>query len=217
MKKIITLSSVLFGVVLLAGCGQQQTSQTQSTTPASVTQQPSRSTANQQQTIDNQPAQTDSAIAVPTDWKTYLSNNLGISFQYPNDWYIKEDESINRIYIRNVQEDINKGNMPSDFQQVWISTWTQDVSAQTENNVKSGKPDGRAIMRPVTATTIDSNVVIINIYEYETIGGPALQAFWIDKSGKKYYATNSTEVGKENQQNMVVNLKKILYTVKFTK
>lgn len=34
MKKVLAISSVLLGVVFLAGCGQQQTSQTQPTTPA---------------------------------------------------------------------------------------------------------------------------------------------------------------------------------------
>jgi hypothetical protein len=40
MKKVLAISSVLLGVVFLAGCGQQPVSQTQPTTPAPVAQQP---------------------------------------------------------------------------------------------------------------------------------------------------------------------------------
>jgi hypothetical protein len=41
MKKVLAISSVLLGVVFLAGCGQQPVSQTQSTTPIPVVQQSS--------------------------------------------------------------------------------------------------------------------------------------------------------------------------------
>ncbi len=40
MKKVLAISSVLLGVVFLAGCGQQPVSQTQPTTPAPVAKQP---------------------------------------------------------------------------------------------------------------------------------------------------------------------------------
>jgi hypothetical protein len=42
MKKIIALSSVMLGVVFLAGCGQQQAIQTQPTAPAPVAQTPTQ-------------------------------------------------------------------------------------------------------------------------------------------------------------------------------
>lgn len=48
MKKIISLNVLLLGVLVLAGCGQQQASQTQPTAPTPITQQPSQSAANQQ-------------------------------------------------------------------------------------------------------------------------------------------------------------------------
>jgi len=106
--------------------------------------------------------------------------------------------------------------MPSNFQQVWISTWEQEVAAEKESNVKAGNPDGREFGGSLISDKIDRNGFVINTYEYATIGGPTLQAFWSDKNGKRYYATNSTEIGQENQQMMVENLKLILSTVDFT-
>lgn len=47
MKKVLAISSVLFGVVFLAGCGQQPVSQTQPTTPAPVAQAPAQPVATQ--------------------------------------------------------------------------------------------------------------------------------------------------------------------------
>jgi len=65
MKKFLVISSVLLGVVFLAGCGQQPVSQTQPTTPASVAQQPKQ----------------------PTDetasWQTYRNEKQGFEFKYP--------------------------------------------------------------------------------------------------------------------------------------
>lgn len=152
-------------------------------------------------------------------YKTYTSANLGISFQYPKGWYVKEEKEKGigyRIYIQNTQEEVSNEYMPSDFQRVWISTWEQEINEETENNVKNGTPDGREFRGSLSAGAIDINGFMINIYEYNTIGGPTLQAFWSDKNGKRYYATNATEVSQENQKNMVKNLKLILFTVKFT-
>ena len=190
MKKTIMLSLALLGVIFLAGCGQQQ------------------------------PVQQSNNIS--SDQEAYSSDNLGISFQYPKGWYVKENKEIGDGYsvlISNVDvvEGMNKGNVPSDFQQVWISTWEQEVGVEKENNVKNGKPDGREIFGSVSASVINNNGIMINVYEYKTVGGATLEAFWVDKSGKKYYATNSTEVGETNQQKMVENLKEILSTIKFTK
>ncbi len=47
MKKVLAISSVLLGVVFLAGCGQQPVSQTQPTTPAPVAQTPAQPVATQ--------------------------------------------------------------------------------------------------------------------------------------------------------------------------
>ncbi len=48
MKKVLAISSVLFGVVFLTGCGQQPVSQAQPTTPAPVAQTPAQPVATQQ-------------------------------------------------------------------------------------------------------------------------------------------------------------------------
>lgn len=215
MKKIILLCTLLFGIFFIAGCTQQPGSN-QAIQPIS----------SEQKTVGNERQDNPKAIQESTqptkeasNQQTYKSVNLGISFQYPKGWYVKEKKENGigyRIYIQNTQEGISKGNMPSDFQRVWISTWEQEINEETENNMKNSIPDGREFGGPLSAGTIDRNDFVINTYEYNTIGGPTLEAFWSNKNGKRYYATNSTEVDQENQKNMVKNLKLILSTVEFT-
>ncbi len=228
MKKLITLSFLAMFFVILTGCNQQKSNTETTSVSDPILQQPNLPAAQQEklnQSIisDSEIKQTNPSTVeqenINKNLQTYTSNNLGISFQYPKDWYIKEEEEMRsgyRIYIRNFQGDVSRENMPSDFQQIWISTWEQEINAETENNVKNGNPDGREFGGSLSTKTIDRGSFIINTYEYETIGGVTIQAFWTDKSGKRYYATNSTEVGQENQKNMVENLRKILSTVKFT-
>lgn len=72
MKKIITLSASLLGVVFLAGCGQQQTSQTQPTTPAPVVQQPT-------QGLVYTNTQYGFQLTLPDSWKGYSVSNAGVS------------------------------------------------------------------------------------------------------------------------------------------
>ncbi|MDD5072028.1 MAG: hypothetical protein PHQ42_04835 [Patescibacteria group bacterium] len=83
MKKLITLSSALLGVIFLAGCGQQQASQTQSTlTPSPVVEQPTQSAATQP-VLTVPTAQTADETA---NLQTYSNTNLGFEFQYPKNW-----------------------------------------------------------------------------------------------------------------------------------
>lgn len=80
MKKVLAISSVLLGVVFLAGCGQQQTSQTQPTTPVPVAQQPA---TNPPATI--QPAPTTTNITpVPANWITYTDSRYGFELRLPS-------------------------------------------------------------------------------------------------------------------------------------
>jgi outer membrane murein-binding lipoprotein Lpp len=74
MKKIMTLGSVLIGVVLLAGCGQQQVSQTQLVSPVpKVAQQHNKNKASVTQST---------TINETVNWKIYT--NFGYSFKYPD-------------------------------------------------------------------------------------------------------------------------------------
>ncbi len=68
MKKVLVISSILLGVVFLAGCGQQSTRQTQPTTPTPVAQ-----TATQQVAV--QPAPTTPPIDETASWQTYKNDD----------------------------------------------------------------------------------------------------------------------------------------------
>lgn len=154
---------------------------------------------------------------VPEDeyagWKTYQITDKSFSFKYPSDWYTKEG-TLNRIYASNTQADFTKEDRPDNLQQIWFAIDSDEASAQNEDSVKSGQPQGREAFGAITTAQIKSGDLTIRTYEYKTVGGKTLQAFWTSKAGKRYYATNSTEVGEDNQQNMVNNLKTILATVK---
>lgn len=73
MRKIVILSSLLLGVVFLAGCGQQPVSQTQPTTPTPV--------ANQQAPQQNNQTK----IAEQDGY--FTNSELGIKFAYSSDEY----------------------------------------------------------------------------------------------------------------------------------
>jgi hypothetical protein len=147
-------------------------------------------------------------------WKTYESTDKSLSFKYPGDWFIREDSSLKRIYISTDSTAVTRDNIPAGFQQVWIAVGSDEASVENENSIKAGNPKGVSVNGEIAASTIKSGELAITIYEYDTVGGKVLQAFWSGKSGTRYYATNATEVGQTNQQNMVNNLKKILATIK---
>jgi len=73
MKKVLAISSMLLGVVFLAGCGQQSVSQTQPIAPAPVTQAP---------TV-NQPAATQPS---PASGITYTNTDFGFKIALPTGW-----------------------------------------------------------------------------------------------------------------------------------
>ena len=147
-------------------------------------------------------------------WKTFTWESQKVSFKYPGDWVVKEDEKgLSRLYIKNSDVDLLKEETPADFQQLWLS-YDQDETAQTrEDAIKTGESQYRIVSGKVKASTIKSGSLTINTYEYETLGGPTLEAYWTNKAGKRLMATNSTEVGEKNQKEMVANLKKLLASV----
>lgn len=146
-------------------------------------------------------------------WKTYNWESQGISFKYPGDWFISETTSMGRVYAKNSQVDLNKEETPANFQQVWLTHDTDETAKAREDAIKTGKSDYRVVNGAVTASTVKAGSTTINVYSYETIGGPTLEAYWTNKDGKRYMATTSTEVGTQNQTDMVANLKKILATL----
>lgn len=146
-------------------------------------------------------------------WKTYESADKKLTFKYPSDWHTRQDGNLPRVYASNTAGTTTKDNMPTDFQQVWVTTGSDEASVERENSTKIGSPLGASVSGEIVKSTIKSGDLVINTYEFNSAGGKVLQAFWADSTGQRYYATNSSEIGQVNQQNMVDNLKKILATV----
>lgn len=147
------------------------------------------------------------------DWKTFDWAAQGVSFKHPGDFVTSETASMGRLYVKNSTVDLLKEETPGNFQQVWLSVDTDENSAAREAAIKAGNSVYRVVSGEVKASTIKSGNLTINTYEYQTTGGVTLEAYWTGKDGKRYFATNSTEVGEQNQKDMVANLKKLLATV----
>ncbi len=174
-------------------------------------------TDNKEVAKSNQPAAKDKAQDVPkvdvpanSGWKRYESKLLKLSFEYPEEWFVREDSATNRVYVSSHQGEFNKGDTPTGYQLLWLSAATQETSQENEASVKSGSPKC-CEAGPVTSSNLKAGDVTINTYEYQTVGGPALEAYW-EIVGKRFYAHNGTELS--NQEAMVTNLKKLLPTVK---
>jgi len=146
-------------------------------------------------------------------WKSYTWASQGVSFKHPGDWFVQENTSLSRLYAKNSQVDLLKEETPANFQQVWLSFDMDEASAAREAAIKAGSSQYRVVNGVVKASTIKAGSLTINVYEYETAGGPTLEAYWTNKAGTRLYATNSTEVGQPNQTDMVANLKKMLASV----
>jgi hypothetical protein len=147
-------------------------------------------------------------------WKEYTWESQGVSFKYPGDWVISETPSMGRLYVKNIDVNLLKEETPEGFLQVWLSVDTDENSAAREEAIKNGRSVWRVVDGEVKSGTIKAGDIIINTYEYNTLGGATIEAYWTDKDGKRYYATNSTEVGEPNQTEMVDILKKLLKSVK---
>ncbi len=147
------------------------------------------------------------------DWADQAWESQSLAFKRPSNWVVEERASMGRFYIKNADVDLLKQAAPHDFQQLWISVDTDENSAAREAAIKEGRSAYRVVRGEVKASTIDAGDLKINTYEYQTVGGPTLEAYWTNKDGKRYYATNSTEMGEDNQTEMVAALKKLLASI----
>ncbi len=126
MKKVLAISSVLIGVVFLAGCGQQPVSQTQSTTPTPVaqtpTQQPTTPPANE-----------------TAGWQTYTSTNFGFEFKHPQSISFISEKEEKFGENMNISLMVNGGkewqNRP--FSLLAVKIWTKDEYGKLLKNPDS--------------------------------------------------------------------------------
>jgi hypothetical protein len=91
MKKLIAISSVLLGVVFLAGCGQQPVSQTQPKTPAPATQP---ATTNQPVATKPAPITPNNAVSVAKDCGSVENTHIFVS---PQDTTQQEKDALTCI------------------------------------------------------------------------------------------------------------------------
>jgi hypothetical protein len=200
------LAVVVLAVVGGAGYYAYQSNQSKSNT-ASKEAAPS---SNQPVSKDKVPDSSETTKPINSGWKRYESKLLKVSFEYPENWFVREDPATNRVYVSSHQGEFNKGSTPAGYQLLWLSAAAQEISPENEASVKSGSPKC-CEAGPVTSSSLKAGSVTINTYEYQTVGGPALEAYW-EIDGKRFYAHNGTELG--NQDAMVTTLKQLLPTVK---
>lgn len=109
MKKVLAISSVLLGVVFLAGCGQQPVSQTQPTTPASTTQQLSQ--------------QND--IIIGQDYEKNQVSSQKLSYGIPENW-IRDENSIKKMGLYDILVP-KGGDIQSSNQSITIAFQKKDL------------------------------------------------------------------------------------------
>lgn len=146
-------------------------------------------------------------------WKSYTWASQGVSFKYPETWTTQENTAMGRLYAKNSTVNLLEQEAPDDFQQIWLSHDEDEASKAREDSIKKGESSYRQVNSAVKANTIKAGSLTINTYEYDTVGGPTLEAYWTNKAGTRLLATTSTEIGQQNQKDMVANLKKLLASV----
>jgi hypothetical protein len=146
-------------------------------------------------------------------WESYTWASQGVNFKHPADWVTEENTGIGRLYVKNQDVNLLTEETPDNFQQIWLSIDTDESSAAREDAIKNGTSAFRTVNGEVKASTLEAGDITINTYEYETTGGPTMEAYWTGKDGKRLFATNSTDVGEQNQTEMVATLKKVLASV----
>src|SRR5687767_12682957 len=52
-------------------------------------------------------------------WKSYTWESQGVTFKHPGDWFVQENTSLSRLYVKNTQVDLTKEETPANFQQIW--------------------------------------------------------------------------------------------------
>jgi len=168
MKKIVTLGSLLLGVVFLAGCGQQQVSQTQSTTPAPVAQQPG---------TNQQPAASVTNI-VNSDMKIYQNQQYGFEFQYPKAWTIDQERTTANEVVFNV------GNPES---REAIAFVKNDKKLTLEQLKATKVPDAKIIEKQSEMTIGGEKALVISTTEFGTtyiIFNHGVNTFTVTTGGK---------------------------------
>jgi len=146
MKKVLAISSMLLGVVFLAGCGQQPVSQTQPTTPAPV-------------------AQTTPAPLTPTDTsnsadgQNFTNDKYGFKFKYSSSQCLLSQEQPAGLFVELYKD----GQCPTLEERGDLGTLTFKYNYDSISAVKFDLPLNEYIKNNVSNIKIQKSVVINNI------------------------------------------------------
>ena len=215
MTSYIKLSILFLGVLFLAGCGQEQTNQTQSTTQVAPATQQQVNQPQKDANIPNQ--QTNSKneqpkISEDKEWGTYYNQNIGIKFLYPdffeNTEENKSDSGITTkfIYPFNTQsaEKNSFYSMPTLRFSIINNKTINDPDYQTQYEwqkiTKTWKIGGQ------NAIFIENREA--GIFDMVVIENPLKQNSVIE-----FYSQNGLVNGKD----FVVDLNKIVESIEFIK
>lgn len=74
-------------------------------------------TAQADKTADKSPADNAGSIeeGASDGWKKYTWSSEGLSFKYPNGWFIEENATERRLYIRTTPTAVSKDERPADL------------------------------------------------------------------------------------------------------
>lgn len=161
-----------------------------------------------------------SKIVLAGDLLEYRDDELGFSFMYPANWFIREEitENNNRIYIENQEyRNYNISNYPEDFLGMWIE-YRKPTTETLSYEDQIQELDNTSAKKERVNESLE-----IHMYEFgydpnsERSGvGPYLEAVWHNNSLIYNAITMDSDNRIINEENVNM-LKRILLTLEFEK
>lgn len=210
MKKVLAISSLLLGVVFLAGCSQQSTRQTQPTTPVPVAQTPT-------QPVAVQPAPTTPSVDETASWQTYKNDEYWFEFQYPSYLNIVSNISTFTVSITTLSNGTKGGNLKNEDIVLSIRFAIKAINLDTElNQIKSMAKDGGATISRYKELSIDG---FPSIQQLEDVKVSDPGCYWSTyiKKDDRYDKITLMSAKCDTITNVEDDYSKILSTFKFTK
>lgn len=174
------------------------------------------------------PTASSPTLTPATTSKTYTSTNTQLRFQYPSNWFVREDISSKRTYLSNYAGAYDKTTSPANYKLLWLSINPNDTDSVAGSEGANSKKFQSATIASTSSDQVIAGDEVIGIvthstignadaYLFTTTGGVALVAYGSMGHGFNYGGAISTERGSANQAEEVNVLKQVLASAAWAK